>query len=364
MGASRVTWLLERVNELASGEVMCLSRATLDSAGSIAQDFAMIRPILDTLLLSPVVSPPRSEGFSRALSAPLQETAATELDDETAVVKETKPLQSARFNGYIKAGIDHVEAFALLSNKDAADFFDLVLQGVRRGVESRTAAELFVKEMWYSGLCLDLKNLRMAPKLLARLARYVSNKQDVRKVASQLLPDLCQGVSLDTSLQRIIQCKVEMRKAMLSGYMQALDESEGLQQTISRLADRMGVEPSDLRSDTGLKIPSHVRGYLQKLETYTRERKRLSELEMQIVVLRALGAEDPSDTVFTFDASRPMLPRILEQLREDTEENVAPNRRPLVPAGPGLAKRTTFSGCFGPDRRPSQPTQMRATADV
>ena len=39
----------------------------------------MIRPILDTLLLSPVVSPLRSEGFSRALSAPLQETAATEL---------------------------------------------------------------------------------------------------------------------------------------------------------------------------------------------------------------------------------------------------------------------------------------------
>lgn len=60
--------------------------------------------------------------------------------------------------------------------------------------------------------------------------------------------DLCintltflQGVSLDTLLQRIIQCKVEMRKAMLSGYMQALDESEGLQPTISRLADRMGM---------------------------------------------------------------------------------------------------------------------------
>jgi hypothetical protein len=32
-----------------------------------------------------------------------------------------------------------------------------------------------------------------------------------------------------------------------------------------------------------------VRGYLQKLESYTRDRKRLSELEMQIVVLRVLG---------------------------------------------------------------------------
>ena len=42
-------------------------------------------------------------------------------------------------------------------------------------------------------------------------------------------------------LQRIVKAKSEKRKAMLSGYMQALDESEGLQQTITRLADRMGV---------------------------------------------------------------------------------------------------------------------------
>ena len=42
-------------------------------------------------------------------------------------------------------------------------------------------------------------------------------------------------------LQRKVKAKSEMRKAMLSGYMQALDESEGLQQTITRLADCMGV---------------------------------------------------------------------------------------------------------------------------
>ena len=42
------------------------------------------------------------------------------------------------------------------------------------------------------GLCLDLKNLRMSPKLLARLASSVAGKQDVRKVVGQLLPDLCQ----------------------------------------------------------------------------------------------------------------------------------------------------------------------------
>ena len=50
-----------------------------------------------------------------------------------------------------------------------------------------------------------------------------------------------QGESPDLVLQRILESKSEMRKDMLSGYMKALDESEGLQQTIARLADRMGV---------------------------------------------------------------------------------------------------------------------------
>ena len=70
----RVTWLLERVNELALGEVLCLSKATLDSSSAIAQDFALIRPILDTLLLSRVSPVQRMESFSRTLSAPLQVT--------------------------------------------------------------------------------------------------------------------------------------------------------------------------------------------------------------------------------------------------------------------------------------------------
>ncbi len=66
------------------------------------------------------------------------------------MVKETRPLQSARFTSYIKAGVDHVEAFALLSSKDASDYFDLVLQSVRKGEQAKVAAELFVKEMWYT----------------------------------------------------------------------------------------------------------------------------------------------------------------------------------------------------------------------
>ena len=50
-----------------------------------------------------------------------------------------------------------------------------------------------------------------------------------------------QGVSPDGLLQKIVRAKREMRKGMLSGYMQALDESEGLQDTIARLTARMGV---------------------------------------------------------------------------------------------------------------------------
>ena len=73
------------------------------------------------------------------------------MQDEAAVVKEANPLQSARFNTYTKAGIDPVEAFALLSSTDASNYFDMVLAcGLRSGTESKVAAELFVKEMWYS----------------------------------------------------------------------------------------------------------------------------------------------------------------------------------------------------------------------
>ena len=48
-------------------------------------------------------------------------------------------------------------------------------------------------------------------------------------------------MSPDGLLQKIVRAKREMRKGMLSGYMQALDESEGLQDTIARLTARMGV---------------------------------------------------------------------------------------------------------------------------
>ena len=65
-----------------------------------------------------------------------------------------------------------------------------------------------------------------------------------------------QGESPDVVLQRLIESKGEMRKNMLNGYMKALDESEGLQQTIARLADRMGVGEHLCRLD--MPLPSHM----------------------------------------------------------------------------------------------------------
>ncbi len=45
-----------------------------------------------------------------------------------------------------------------------------------------------------------------------------------------------------------------------------------------------------LHSETTLDIPWHVRQYLQKYERCTDDRKLLASMEMQIVVLRAIGA--------------------------------------------------------------------------
>jgi len=91
-----------------------------------------------------------------------------------------------------------------------------------------------------------------------------------------------------------------------------------------------------------------------------------------IMVLRAhatcAGAKDPLDSSFTFDASRPMLPRILEQLRDEAAENVArSNRRPPAPMPSGMAKMASAPCTFGPDGKllPCDAfMRMRMTADV
>jgi len=91
-----------------------------------------------------------------------------------------------------------------------------------------------------------------------------------------------------------------------------------------------------------------------------------------IMVLRAhatcAGAKDPSDSSFTFDASRPMLPRILEQLRDEAAENVARNnRRPPAPMPSGMPKMASAPCTLGPDGKllPCDAfMRMRMTADV
>ena len=79
------------------------------------------------------------------------------------------------------------------------------------------------------------------------------------------------------------------------------------------------------------------------------------------------GAKDSSDSSFTFDASRPMLPRILEQLRDEAAENIARNRRPPAPMPSGMIKMASAPCTFGPDGKPlpcEAVMRMRMTADL
>ncbi len=62
-----------------------------------------------------------------------------------------------------------------------------------------------------------------------------------------------------------------------------------------------------------------------------------------------------------------MLPRILEQLREDGGENVAPNRPRHKPRSMDMTRQSSSPCTFGPDGIPLLPeklSQMRMTADV
>lgn len=63
-----------------------------------------------------------------------------------------------------------------------------------------------------------------------------------------------QGVSIDDLLEGLRASKDEIRKDMLQRYMEALDESEGLQAITARLCERLGVgeQPhvSDLHSSS------------------------------------------------------------------------------------------------------------------
>ena len=187
----RVTWLLERVTELASGESSHLSAAALTSANDIAEDYALLRPILNAMLHFPIC-PAQSNacGMERASSAPLAEAASVGPDpckpkvlhhpmQQTAFINQLAvaalmaiafagvsswggstcweavtcaallysasgltwirvplqedwctgctPLHSPKFNGYVQAGVGQVEAFALATCAPASAYFDSVM---------------------------------------------------------------------------------------------------------------------------------------------------------------------------------------------------------------------------------------------
>jgi hypothetical protein len=61
------------------------------------------------------------------------------------------PVLTAHYHAYVRSGVDAVEAFAIMSNKEASAYFDRVLEaGLLRGEQCRLAAKIFVKEIWYS----------------------------------------------------------------------------------------------------------------------------------------------------------------------------------------------------------------------
>ena len=79
------------------------------------------------------------------------------------------------------------------------------------------------------------------------------------------------------------------------------------------------------------------------------------------------GARDPLDSSFTFDATRPMLPRILEQLRDEGGENAAQNRPRHRPKSMDMTRQASSPCSFGPDEGAQlheHLSHMRMTADV
>ena len=62
-----------------------------------------------------------------------------------------------------------------------------------------------------------------------------------------------------------------------------------------------------------------------------------------------------------------MLPRILEQLRDEGGENAAPNHPRHKPRSLDMTRQSSSPCSFGPDGSPQLPeklSQMRMTADV
>ena len=58
---------------------------------------------------------------------------------------------NSRFNRYVNCGVGQVEAFALATSPLASALFDRVIAaGLEPGVTVELAADLLVKEIWYT----------------------------------------------------------------------------------------------------------------------------------------------------------------------------------------------------------------------
>lgn len=62
-----------------------------------------------------------------------------------------KPLLTSHYKRYVEAGVNAVEAFALMSDPAATAYFDAVLaSGILWGPACRMAGEMLVKHIWYT----------------------------------------------------------------------------------------------------------------------------------------------------------------------------------------------------------------------
>lgn len=90
---------------------------------------------------------------------------------------QDRPLLTSHYQDYIEAGVNPVEAFALMSDPAASAYFDNVLAcGIQRGADCCMAGEILVKHIWYT--VSAHQGRRVSPERLFQLlfmsaARYL-----------------------------------------------------------------------------------------------------------------------------------------------------------------------------------------------
>ncbi len=164
---------------------------------------------------------------------------------------QDRPLLTSHYQDYVEAGVNPVEAFALMSDPAASAYFDNVLGcGIQRGANCCMAGELLVKHIWYTvrahqswhvwledfpaalhvcspkvprhrtaghgvlqGLQLHMSENKLTPLLLSKLAAYASGKAESLKAVIKVLPELCQ-VHPDSPTTTTVCCLTKCACAM------------------------------------------------------------------------------------------------------------------------------------------------------